>query len=456
VSGLELALRNLGAWSVQVAVLALAAAALSRLAPVDRARARLALWQALLVVVLVLPLLQARRPAPASERVATYVTAAPGVSGGRAAAPGNALEAMRRGGSAFAAGLLLLGVAVQLARLAAGLARLRALRRDARPLAAEAWLLQLRDAVAPTASFAVSDRAAGPATFGIRRPLVLLPAFFASMERDRQRAVVLHELLHARRRDWLALLLEEVLKAALFFHPAVHWLVARVRLAREEHVDAEVVRRLGQRSTYLESLLEVARFAVRTRAVPVAPFLRESHLRERVDLLLKEVSMSRARTVAHVGATALAVLLAVAWASSAVPLQASQPLAAKPAAAAPPAHIGVEDRVDAPAPPRLVRQPRPVYPESARAEKVEGVFMIDVVIGKDGAVRDAKVVASAATLERLKQLEPQKGTPAALEGDGRLAAAALESVRQWQYEPILKDAKPVEFQATVHVRFQLG
>ena len=456
MSGLELLLRNLGAWSVQVAVLALAAAALSRLAPVDDARARLGLWQVLLVVVLVLPLLQTRRPAPASERVATFVTAAPGVSGGRAAAPGTALDAMRRGVSPPAAALLLLGIAAQLARLAAGLARLRALRRDARPLAAEPWLLQLRDAVAPTASFAVSDRAAGPATFGIRRPLVLLPAFFAAMERERQRAVVLHELLHARRRDWLALLLEEVLKAALFFHPAVHWLVARVRLAREQHVDAEVVRRLGQRSTYLESLLEVARLAVRSSAVPVAPFLRESHLRERVDLLLKEVSMSRSRTVAHVGATALAVLLALAWASSAVPLQASKPVAAKPTAAATPARIGVEDRVDGPAPPRLVRQPRPAYPASARAEKVEGVFMIDVVIGKDGAVKDAKVVASAATLERLQQLEPQKGTPAALEGDQRLAAAALDSVRQWQYEPVLKDARPVEFRATVHVRFQLG
>ena len=51
MSALELALRNLAAWSVQVAVLGLAAAALSRLLPIERPAARLAFGQALLAVV---------------------------------------------------------------------------------------------------------------------------------------------------------------------------------------------------------------------------------------------------------------------------------------------------------------------------------------------------------------------------------------------------------------------
>ena len=64
--------------------------------------------------------------------------------------------------------------------------------------------------------------------------------------------------------------------------------------------------------------------------------------------------------------------------------------------------------------------------------------MIDVVIGKDGAIKDARVVASAPTAERLKELEPKKGTPAATEGDARLAEAALDAVKQWRYAPILE------------------
>ena len=82
--------------------------------------------------------------------------------------------------------------------------------------------------------------------------------------------------------------------------------------------------------------------------------------------------------------------------------------------------------------------------------------MIDVVIGKDGTIKDARIVASAPTAERLKELEAKKGTPAATEGDARLAEAALAAVKQWQYEPILKDGKPVEFKATVTVNFKLA
>ena len=58
MSLLELALRNLAAWSLQVAVLGLAAAVLTRLLPIERPRTRLAFTEALLALVLLLPLLQ--------------------------------------------------------------------------------------------------------------------------------------------------------------------------------------------------------------------------------------------------------------------------------------------------------------------------------------------------------------------------------------------------------------
>ncbi len=242
--------------------------------------------------------------------------------------------------------------------------------------------------MAPRARFLLAAEAGTPATFGLRRPIVLLPPVFETMDRERQAAIALHELLHARRGDWVALVAEELLKAVLFFHPAVHWLVARVRLAREQTVDAAVVLRLGCREPYLESLVEMARHAAHPRTVPAAPFLRESHLRERVDLLLKEASMSRFRTLAHLVLSAAALVLAVSWAASAVPLQSSQ-------AKAPEAKIAISDSVTAPSAPKLVHQVRPAYPPEAKVEKVEGLVMIDLTIGKDGAIKDARVAASA-------------------------------------------------------------
>jgi D-alanyl-D-alanine endopeptidase (penicillin-binding protein 7) len=448
VSGLELALRNLAAWSVQVAVLSLAAAILSRLLPVERPAARLAFGQALLALVLGLPLVQPWH-ATATEVSWSFASGTlPGAGPLSSAATGAGSWAAPSWTAAIAA-VLLLGASLRLAQVGAGLARLRALRRDARPLAAPPWLIALRDEVAPQAALVRFEGACTPATFGLRRPVVLLPSVFESMERERQEAVALHELLHARRADWLSILGEEVLKAVLFFHPAVHWLVGRVRLAREQTVDAEVVCRLGARDAYLESLVAVARLATRSRAVPAAPFLCESHLRERVDLLLKEVPMSRVRTLAHVALAAVAVVLVTSWAASAVPLQSAK-------ATAPAGKVAIQDAVTAPAEPKLVHKVDPAYPAEAKKEGIQGLFVIDIVIGKDGAIKDARVAVSAPTMERLKELEAKKGTPAALEGDARLAAAALDAVKQWRYEPILMGGKPVEFKATVTVNFKLS
>ena len=312
---------------------------------------------------------------------------------------------------AVVAALLLLGVTVRLAQLGAGLVRLRGLRRRARPLEAPPWLLALRDDVAPRAVLVRSEEACTPATFGLRRPIVLLPPAFESMSRDRQEAIALHELLHARRADWLALMLEELLKAGLFFHPAVHWLVGRVRLAREQTVDAAVVLRLGERQAYLDSLVEVARIAARARAVPAAPFLRESHLRERVDLLLKEVSMSRVRTAAHLGLTAVALVLAVSWATATVPLQAAVTAPGPAAAGEKAAATGPRWRSTTRSRPRPSRSSstRSIPPtRPTRRRKVQGLFVIDVLIGKDGTIRDARVAASAPTPERLKELEARR------------------------------------------------
>jgi beta-lactamase regulating signal transducer with metallopeptidase domain len=444
---LPLALRNLGAWSLQVGVLALAAAALARLLPIDRPAARLALGQALLVAVLGLPLLQPWAPAASGDVFSSPALVSDAAPPGEPAA--TATASVTAVWPLAIAILLLLGAVLHVARLGARLLRLRSLCREARLLDAPPWLQALRDEVAPRAQLLVSAAAGTPATCGLGRPFVLLPPGFETMARETQESVALHELVHARRGDWGALALEELLKAVLYFHPAVHWLVGRVRLAREQVVDAAVVERLGAREAYLDSLVEVALFAARARAVPAAPFLHQSHLRERVDLLLKEVTMSRVRTLAHAALTSAGLVLVVSWAVAAAPLQS-------PAPAAPGASVQIEDHAAARSETKVVHQVRPTYPPEAKAEKVEGAFLIDVVVGKDGEVKKAEVVASAPTAERLEQIKAQKGTPAGLEGDPRLAEAALAAVRQWRYQPVLRHGQPVEFKLTVAVNFRLS
>jgi hypothetical protein len=349
---------------------------------------------------------------------------------------------------------LLAGVTLQLGRLGIGLWRVRRIRIAARPMAAPVWLDDLRSHVAASARFATSGQCGGPATFGVVRPTIVLPPAFGGMPLERQQAVALHELIHARRRDWLLLVGEELVRALLFFHPAIHWLVGRIRLAREQCVDGEVVRFLGDRQAYLESLVEVARLSAHAEAVPAAAFLRERHLRERVDLLLKEAPMSYVRSLAHVGVTAGALVLAGALAVAAFPmLGPPAPEAASPAGQNP-ASPATEDFE-----PKRVHMVNPTYPKNAKEEGVQGRFLIAVTIDTEGRISDARVIVSTPVSEPgpNDSLMDRKGTPEALQGDERLGQAALEAVRQWRYEPVLdEDGKPKEFEAVLTVRFALS
>ena len=235
---LEIALVNLAAWSVQVAVLALAAAAASRSAAA-RAAGRPAAPSARRCSRGSCCCRSSSRGAPCRPPLLWSATLARPALAGHAGA-GTATPAPP-GWPLLVALALTAGVLVQLGRLALGLARLRTLSRGAATLEPPPWLDALRREIAPRTAFVVCAEAVSPATCGLRRPTVLLPRLFLDLGREQQRAIALHELLHVRRGDWAVQVGEELVRAALFFHPAVRWLIARVRLAREQAVDAEAV-----------------------------------------------------------------------------------------------------------------------------------------------------------------------------------------------------------------------
>ena len=83
--------------------------------------------------------------------------------------------------------------------------------------------------------------------------------------------------------------------------------------------------------------------------------------------------------------------------------------------------------------PERVRYVPPVYPDVARAARIEGTVILEAVIGIDGAVREVRVLRPAPFLE----------------------AAAVEAVRQWLFTPTRLNGEPVPVVMTVTVTFTL-
>ena len=309
---------NLLAWIAQVGILALAAAVVTRVIHVDAPVVRYAWWRAVLVVCLALPVIQPwRMPAPPDSGLSAPAQgpAAPTVSTsietGSAAAPAEGVQAAEPRWTAVIAIVLVAGALLRLAWLAGGLVRLRRLRDAGVQATADAadtpdFVQSLTDAGAEV-RYVPSLRQ--PVTFGMRRPFVLLPDMLRAMDPGVQRAVLAHELWHVKRRDWLWNLAEELLRSALWFHPAIWFLVSRVQSAREEVVDELSILSTNSRRSYLEALLA---FADEPAVYPAAPFARRRQLFNRMMLISKEAVMSSRRIVASSAGMA-GVLLLTGW-----------------------------------------------------------------------------------------------------------------------------------------------
>jgi TonB family protein len=94
-----------------------------------------------------------------------------------------------------------------------------------------------------------------PTVIGWLRPVVLFPiGCLAGLSPTQLEAILAHELAHIRRHDYLISVLQSVVEALLFYHPAVWWVSHRIRTEREHCCDDLAVRIGGNPLTYARAL----------------------------------------------------------------------------------------------------------------------------------------------------------------------------------------------------------
>jgi TonB family protein len=75
--------------------------------------------------------------------------------------------------------------------------------------------------------------------------------------------------------------------------------------------------------------------------------------------------------------------------------------------------------------------PAPSYPQQARRQRITDTVVLSAIVGKDGRVRDVRVIR----------------------GNEVLAKAAVDTVRNWRYRPQIVDGEPVEVTASISIAF---
>lgn len=95
-----------------------------------------------------------------------------------------------------------------------------------------------------------------PFTIGWLKPCIYLPAgLLAQLPADQLEAILLHELAHIRRRDYLVNILQRFAETVFFFNPALLWISSLIREEREACCDDIAVAHTPQQSSYLQALV---------------------------------------------------------------------------------------------------------------------------------------------------------------------------------------------------------
>lgn len=404
-----ISLTSLAVYCLQVLVVIGTGALASRGLAEHTPALRLAYWRALLAVCVLLPLVPAPTGTPVGDvNVVAYQTIA-------------TLSASRAAHSAwpFVIGILLAGAIVRGAWLGSGLWRLRRLRRESVAASVDAAVLECARAVASHVDLRTHPAVSQPVSFGWRHPVVLLPPCLRSLAPDVQRAALLHECVHVARRDWIGLVAEQAVQAVLWFHPAIWWATGQAQLAREQVVDAAVVRMLGTRKPYAEALLSFADIHPLALA---APLFARRHMARRI------AALDRPRSVSMVRLLASAVCLFA--------LTAAVTLSAASAVAQQTDNGAVYHAGNGVSLPTVVREVRPQYTRDAMDARIEGHLLLSCVVQTNGVPSDIFVSES-------------------LDSEHGLDDAAVDALRQWRFKPGTKDGKPVAVQIAVDMRFTL-
>jgi TonB family protein len=157
------------------------------------------------------------------------------------------------------------GASFFLLRLLVGLARLAWVSAHAKPVFDDDWmhtvleLSKFHKIGRPVRLLLRNSSTAMPLTWGIFRPLIVLPSSALQWSEDCRCIVLSHELAHISRHDWFLQICAELTRAIYWFHPLVWLAAAQLRQESERASDDAVLRSGIAPSSYASQLLDLAR-----------------------------------------------------------------------------------------------------------------------------------------------------------------------------------------------------
>jgi bla regulator protein BlaR1 len=177
-----------------------------------------------------------------------------------------------------------------------------------------------------------------PVVIGHLKPVIYMPVgLLANLPPDQVEAVLLHELAHIRRRDYLVNLLQHVAETIFFFNPGLLWLCSLLKREREYCCDDIALKQVRKKKPFIQALVSFKEYATSGAYTMAFPGTR-NHLLQRVTRIInnRNTSLTIVERIFFTGSVVMLMLFPGVVGSHQKTTEANMPLVAAEAAPAAP------------------------------------------------------------------------------------------------------------------------
>lgn len=173
-----------------------------------------------------------------------------------------------------------------------GFVYLRGLRKQARLVNHPLWQKRI-DKIGAYFGFGrkihlmVSERIHSPMVIGHLKPIILLPVgFLTALSPSQVETILVHELAHIRRHDYLLNMIQQVLEILFFYHPAYWWLSQVLQDEREHCCDDIAINYSGDSLAYARALTELEQHRLVHTKLAIGIQGRNNHMLGRIKRIM--------------------------------------------------------------------------------------------------------------------------------------------------------------------------
>jgi len=222
-----------------------------------------------------------------------------------------------------------IGVLLLIFRLAGGMRVIHGIRRQGVSPLSAAWeermqLLAHKTGLHRSVTYLKSHTVKVPTVIGILRPVILIPAMIISgLPAEQLETIIVHELAHIKRNDFLINIVQSIMEALFFYHPVVWIISENVRQEREKCCDDYAVKVCGKVSLYIKALACLSEMQISSAIPSVAITGNKKNIIHRVERLINNKKMKSNTTERLIAGLALVISVLVITLSTGATLKPS-------------------------------------------------------------------------------------------------------------------------------------